>query len=221
MTENMGELKNTQNNNKRYGLTLGLGMLVLFWRVVLPTRVELTVGVGILMLVLDLVLVTFVIILNKNELKEAFSKKFSGKVFLKVILTFVILYVVAVAVAMLFLSSGIEPADPARLVGNELRGIFPLGAIISMVIVAPIMEETVFRMAGRHLLKNGFLFVIISSLLFAFIHTVNFSLTDNLDYFISGVIFSMTYLITKDIRITIGAHFLMNFVGVVMGFLAG
>jgi len=210
------------NDKMRYGLTLFLGMLVLFWRVVLPTNVEVTIGIGILILALDLILAAAVIFLNKKELKEAFAKKFTGKDFLKIIVAFIVMYVVGLIVALILIALGMEPGTaPAELVRKEFSRVFPLGAIISVVILAPIWEETAFRMAGKNLIKNGVLFVVITSLLFAFIHTVNFSIVDNLDYFISGVLFSVLYLITKDIRIPIGAHFLFNLVSAVVGFLVG
>lgn len=221
MTVNEGGAKGGLQGKMRYGLTLVLGMLVLFWRIVIPTQVDITAGIVILCVALDLILTASVVFLNRKELKEAFSKRFTGKVFLKIILAFVILYVASIIVVVILITLGIEPADPARLVGSEFRRVFPLGAVISMVIVAPLLEETVFRMAGKNLIKNGVLYVLITSLLFAFIHTVNFSIVDNIDYFISGVVFSAVYLKTKDIRITMGAHFLFNVIGVLMGLLQG
>ena len=221
MTANERGAKGGLQGKARYGLTLVLGMLVLFWRIVIPTQVDITAGIVILCVALDLILTASVVFLNRKELKEAFSKRFTGKVFLKIILAFVILYVASIIVVVILITLGIEPADPARLVGSEFRRVFPLGAVISMVIVAPLLEETVFRMAGKNLIKNGVLYVLITSLLFAFIHTVNFSIVDNIDYFISGVVFSAVYLKTKDIRITMGAHFLFNVIGVLMGLLQG
>jgi len=214
-------VKLMSNDRFRWGLSLAFGMLVLFWRVIIPSNVEFTLAIGALILVLDICLAAALIIINNKELKEAFVKNVKWNTILKIILTFVIMYVASIAVFVILAVLEIEPAAPAQAIGEEFFKIFPLGAVVSMVIIAPIWEETAFRMAGRSLIKNGFLFVTITSLLFAFIHTVNFSIADNLDYFISGVIFSVSYLITKDIRVPIGAHFLFNALAVVMGFFAG
>ena len=221
MSDSVEGTKGRLSERARYGLTLALGMLVLLWRIVLPTNVKITAGIVILVVVLDIILTAVVIFLNRKELKEAFTKKFRWKDFFKIILAFVVMFVLTIVISVVLITSGIELADPARLVGVEFQSVFLPGAIVSMVIVAPLLEEIVFRMAGRGFIKNGILFVLITSLLFAFIHTVNFSIVDNLDYFISGVFFSVLYLITKDIRIPMGVHFLWNIIGVITALLAG
>ena len=221
MSNNEGTVTGKLSDKMRYVLTLALGMLVLFWRVLLPTNVELTVGIGILMLALDLVLAAAVVFLNKKELKEALTKKITWKFFLKAILVFIIGLVMAIVVAQVIVSMGMEFSDPTRLVAAEISNAFPLGAIISMLIITPVWEEIAFRMAGKKLIKNGVLFVVITSLLFAFIHTVNFSIIDNLDYLIYGIVMSVAYLIVKDVRIVIVAHFLNNLLGVLPMILAG
>ncbi|MCL2107735.1 MAG: CPBP family intramembrane metalloprotease [Oscillospiraceae bacterium] len=208
----------------RWGLTLILGMSVVLWRVILPTNTDITMGIVILAVILDLIVTVSVIFLNKKELKEAFSRKFTlkdvGKIALLIVADFVIITVLIIVVSI----DGQPLPDlmakaPAALVAAEFQEVFMLGAFISMVIFAPIWEEIVFRLAGKNLLKNGILFVAITPCLFAFIHTANFSIADNLFYLASGAIYACAYLLFKDIRIVMAAHFVWNLMSGVGAFL--
>ena len=213
------------NENARWGLTLALGTLVVLWRVILPTNTDITVGTVILVASLDLILTASVIFLNQKELKEAFRKRFAlkdiGKILLVIVADFVIITVLIMSVTI----DGVPLPDlmtnaPAALVASEFQEVFMFGALISMVILAPIWEEIVFRLAGKAFLKNGFMFVALTSCIFAFIHTANFSLTDNLFYLASGAIYAIAYLLFKDIRIVMIAHFvwnLMSSIGAILG----
>lgn len=201
----------------RWGLTLALGMLVLFWRIVLPTNMEITTGIVVLAVMLDLALSTAVVFLNRKELKEVFAMRFTFKDGLKTLVLIVVDFILGIGMVMIStttgLPEGIMENAPAALIAAEFQAVFPIGAFISMVILAPIWEEIVFRLAGKNLFKNPILFVIITACLFAFIHTVNFSIVDNLFYLLSGVVYGVAYLIFKDIRILMIAHFFWNLIG--------
>jgi len=60
-----------------------------------------------------------------------------------------------------------------------------------MVVAAPVFEEISFRMAGRNLIKNGFLYVMITSLLFGFIHTGAFMTFSIISYFFVGCLITI------------------------------
>ena len=200
---------------KRWWLIIALGMSVLFWRVLLPTYTDITVRTVILVAVLDLILTATVVLLARKELKEASARKFRGRDFLKALLLYVIAMAITMLYARLIVIDGIPLYEsmanaPAQWVATEYRRIFPLGIFLSTVVAAPVWEEIVFRMTGKKLFRNPVLFVAVTSCLFAFIHTVNFSLADNLDYFLFGVIMAVSYLIVKDIRIMMLVHLLWN-----------
>jgi membrane protease YdiL (CAAX protease family) len=215
------KIKSIHNDNIRWGISLALGMLVLLWRIILPTNVEITTAIVVLVAVLDLVLIALLIILNKKELKEAFVKRFTRKDILKTVLFFITIIVfmniyglitlIPVNGVPLFEMMAESPA-PADWVAMEFFAIFPIGVFISAVIAAPIWEEIVFRMAGKNLFRNPVLFVVITSCMFAFIHTVNFSLIDNLFFLMFGVFYAIAYLILKDIRILMIVHFIWNLI---------
>jgi len=223
----MGNEKAILDNDKvRWTLTIFLGMLVLFWRVLLPTNFEITTGMVILVAVLDLGLTGAIVYINRKELKELLIKKFTIKDFGNILLWYCIMMITTAIANVLGVSAyvgitGIEAISPApaEWVAQQFQMIFPLGIFISTVIAAPIWEEITFRMAGRNLIKNSILFVLITSLLFSFIHTVNFSIIDNLPYFIFGVAMCLIYLKTNDLRLLIGVHAMSNLVGFILFYL--
>ena len=207
-----------KNDIVRWVASLALGMLVVLWRVVLPTNAGVTQGMAILITVLDLVITVAVVFLNRKELKKAFAKRFTFKDTGKTALLMVVDFIIIVIVTALVSINSVPLPDlttanaPAELVATEFRAIFAIGAFISMVVLAPVWEEIVFRLAGKNLLRNGFVFVIVTPCLFAFIHTANFSIADNLFYIVTGVNYAVAYLLFKDIRIMIAAHFVWNLI---------
>ncbi|MCL2216522.1 MAG: CPBP family intramembrane metalloprotease [Defluviitaleaceae bacterium] len=234
ITSAESKVKN-HNDVIRWGISLALGTLVVLWRVMIPTRlIEITVAYVVLVMALDLVLTVVLIYINKKELKEAFARKITLKDILKFIVCFA-LFVFVLPLLMLALNqiilslysmfpimanlivlpgySVIYLQSPADWVATEFHRIFPLGVSISMVIAAPIFEEISFRMAGRNLIKNGFLYVMITSLLFGFIHTGSFLTFSIISYFFVGLVYALMYLKTKDIRIVIAVHFAANLIG--------
>jgi len=202
-----GDDANAKQDMIRCGISLALGMLVVLWRVVMSTTVEITIGAVILVAALDLLLTGILVFINKNELKEIFAKKYDKNVLSLNIIWCSAFYIGATILNLVIrlaygAITGVKeiPDAPAAWVADQFQLIFPPGIFISTVIAAPIWEEIAFRMAGKRLFKNSVLFILVSSLLFAFIHTANFSFIDNSMYFIMGVSFCAMYLKTKDLK---------------------
>ncbi|MCL2110878.1 MAG: CPBP family intramembrane metalloprotease [Clostridiales bacterium] len=236
MNENMA--KRGLGDNARWGTILALGMLVLIWRIIIPTNVEITTATVVLTAGLDLALTAAVVFLARKELKEVFARKFALKDVLKTIAFFAVSYIVMMVFGVLllvltadgvtlggFMANAQDPAwlesimanapvPPSEWVAEQYAAVFPLGVVISMVICAPVWEEIAFRMAGRNLLKNPVLYVAASSCLFAFIHTVNFSIAENSTFLVFGAIYAVGYLILKDVRILMITHCVNNIIAV-------
>ena len=203
----------------RWGQTLALGMLVSLWRILLPTNTDITIAVVALVALLDLALTAAVVFLNRKELKDAWARRFAGKDVVRTVVLFAIcvsahrifslIYQVPINGVPIIETLANTP-PPADWVAMEFQRVFPLGIFISAVILAPIWEETVFRLAGKNLIKNPILFVVITTCMFAFIHTVNFSIVSSMNYLFFGLVFSVSYLVLKDIRILMITHFLWN-----------
>lgn len=103
---------------------------------------------------------------------------------------------------------------------TKLLGKFPLYAIITTVLIAPLTEELIFRLNIRKIFKNDILFIIISGLLFGALHlTVATSIKELLfiiPYSIPGMIFAYTYTKSDNIFVPISLHTLHNTVMIIL-----
>ncbi|MCT4509365.1 MAG: CPBP family intramembrane metalloprotease [Tepidibacter sp.] len=98
---------------------------------------------------------------------------------------------------------------------NELFK-YPIIAMTSICIVAPIYEEIIYRgiiLKGLSIKYNDKLAVIVSSLLFAIMHM---NLHQAINAFFLGVVFGYLYIKTKSLYITMFAHFINNGIGIIV-----
>jgi membrane protease YdiL (CAAX protease family) len=218
----MPEQKTRKTTPIKSILTILFGMSITLIRVVMPTHLKITPWVVILETVLEIAVCVVVILLNREFLSEAFRDKLTKKDVSGIIWGYI--FALAGSIVLIDLAganiyraiTGMSFAEevlnkaPASAVGSEFNAVFPVGVILTMCVTAPILEEIVFRMAFKRLIKNNVLFLVVSSLCFGFIHTASFLTLGILYYFIMGCMFAGIYLKTKDIRISIGAHMLFN-----------
>lgn len=91
----------------------------------------------------------------------------------------------------------------------------PLYIIISAVLFAPFIEETIFRLSLRNIFNNDKLFIIISGLVFGALHVIG-SFTSFADliyifvYSISGFVFAYTLVKSKNIFVPMSLHLFHN-----------
>ena len=91
----------------------------------------------------------------------------------------------------------------------------PIYMIISAVLVAPIVEETIFRLGIHNIFKNNKLFILISGFSFGLLHVVGtfenlIDLIYIIPYSIPGLFFAYTYTKSKNIFVPIWLHFFHN-----------
>ena len=99
---------------------------------------------------------------------------------------------------------------------------YPLLMIISTSILAPFYEECLFRMGIRKVIKNRFIYIIVSGSLFGLLHvfpldegiSVLVGVVQSISYVTMGLFFSYIYSKTDNIFNTISIHFLNNFLSV-------
>lgn len=131
-----------------------------------------------------------------------------------IILGYISFMVSSVALSILFKTT--ESTETAKLIGNSgLSGAF------LAVIIAPLSEELLFRGLFRHSIKNDVLFIVVNSILFGLMHFQNTGIFINDIYpiigtGIGGVILSLSYLKTKDIKVPITIHALFNLTAVIL-----
>lgn len=91
----------------------------------------------------------------------------------------------------------------------------PIYTFILSVILAPIIEELVFRFGFKHIFTNKHVFILISGLIFGAFHIIGSyeTLSDLLyiiPYSIPGLIFAKVYYESKNVFITMWLHFVHN-----------
>ena len=91
----------------------------------------------------------------------------------------------------------------------------PIYIFITAVILAPVIEELVFRQSFRNIITNNWLFIIISGLVFGSLHVItSYETPTDLLYLIPysapGIIFAYTLVKSKNIFVPMGLHFIHN-----------
>ena len=92
-------------------------------------------------------------------------------------------------------------------------------AIVSMVLVAPICEEIIFRLAIGKFINNKYIYPIISGLVFGYAHIIGSHGLEYLyiiPYAALGISFACLYKKTNNIFSTISMHILHNLVCVII-----
>lgn len=206
-------------------ITVLLGLCIVFARIVYPIHVDITKTTVIIEFLLELLICSSIIFINRNQIKEIFSKKIEhkGKFFLKILAIWAIMFfgsiILNIIVQIIYASiTGVplaEAYNPAAEVSTIFQNTFFLPVLLVQCILAPIEEELVFRYTFRDIFKknnfiNIFLYVVISSWLFGFIHSASLFAPGMITYICTGIVLSLTYLKFKDIRLLIGAHISYN-----------
>jgi uncharacterized protein len=129
------------------------------------------------------------------------------------------------AVANIIISFFVEgqPSNQEAIV--KIFESSPMYVFFTAVIMAPLLEELVFRFSLRNIFGKNWVFIIISGLLFGFIHIMgatNFmeELVFLIPYSIPGFVFAYVLVKSDNIFVPIGLHFIHNGFLVAMQFLA-
>ncbi len=114
---------------------------------------------------------------------------------------------------MIISNLGVKIANNEKEVIETFHKL-PLYTIITATVLAPILEESVFRLSIRKIIKNDYLFIIISGLLFGILHVTSAGSVGQLlyiiPYSIPGWIFAYTLVKSDNIYIPITLHFIHN-----------
>ena len=144
----------------------------------------------------------------KNNFKEYFNK------YNKYWLIMIFLMTISSWFVSIF-TNGISQNE--TLIRNTMKSNIPyfIYTCISCSLIAPIMEEIVFRKSIKKIIPTKYLFIIISGLLFGSMHVLG--LVENpfdylyiLPYSIPGFVLAYTYEKSNNIFVPIGIHFFHN-----------
>lgn len=117
------------------------------------------------------------------------------------------------------------------MAGNEelvrsYISIMPILMIFSTSIYAPICEELTFRGSIREAINNKWIYVIVSGLLFGFLHIADYitnisDLIYLIPYSAVGICFALLYYKTNNIFSSISVHFIHNTISILLVILLG
>ena len=165
---------------------------------------------------LEVVMLSIIIMIFSKEFYKAFIdlKKNHWNYFSKYFKFYLLgFFLMIVSNALIqFLGGGIS--------GNEsaVRDQFaqaPIYTFISAVFLAPLLEESVFRLSFRSIFKNNFIFIMLSGLVFGSLHLIS-GVTMNLlplyliSYCSFGFVFAYMLAKTNNIFVSVGFHTMHN-----------
>ena len=128
-----------------------------------------------------------------------------------------IMFVTNIAIALIF--NRITSANDQGI--REIFNVFPLYIVLEAMILAPFTEELIFRESIRNIFKNKYLFIIISGLLFGFMHTLA-SLENLADYLyiipysVPGFFFAYMLYEEDNVLVPITFHAFHNSIAIVL-----
>ena len=194
-------------------ITVLLGLCIVIVRVLIPKNYGVNKITVILEVVGELCILIGVVLLNKEKINEIKKNARNDKasIFIKESIIIGIISILSIMVGAVIVTTALQKDVLLNDIMKDFGKILPFMGIISQVLIAPITEELVFRLTLHDLIPNKIVFVIVSSLLFAFIHDWFYFSGGLLFYFIAGVALALLYLFkAKDIRYMIGGHIFVN-----------
>jgi len=172
---------------------------------------------------INIIILLFVMYLLKNKLKgqlQDFKQNFRNYI-LKIlkywslgllgmfIVNFIINFII-------FKGTGLAPNESAN---REILYNYPLYSVISMCIISPAIEELLFRLNFDGI-KNKYLFLFTTSILFGLMHmmasTTLLDLIYIVPYVVLGYAFGLVFYNTKNIYSSILAHMLHNTLSIII-----
>ena len=174
----------------------------------------------ILMFITYILLTIYFLIKNKNELKNNI-KNIKTKEIKKIIPIFLIGF------SLMILSNYIINYKilPNGISNNELtnRELLNNNKILYSILLCtliPILEEIVFRLGFKKSIKNKYIYLFLTSIIFALLHNISdtklIELLYIIPYFILGYTFSLIYIKTDNIFYSILSHMLNNIITVIV-----
>lgn len=173
---------------------------------------------AIISFLINLLFILLLLFVYKKELKkDAIDFKDNYK---KYISTYIIYYVVGI-ILMGASNVILQHITNLKISGNEsavreLISVAPLYMFFSTVIYAPYVEELIFRKSIRNIVKNKYLFIIISGFIFGILHIIDFKnykeILMGIPYIIMGIDFAYIYYKSNNIFTTMTLHIIHNLI---------
>ncbi len=167
-------------------------------------------------ILIEIILILIIIFTFKDQFKKAFQdiKKNHLKYFSSNFKYYMLGFFVMVAANLLINLLGGSLSNNEAAVRDQFS-LAPIYTYLSGVFLAPILEESVFRLSLRNIFKNPLVFVVMSGAIFGGLHLMG--MTDSpllplyfLSYSIFGIVFAYIMVKTNNIFVSMGFHFMHN-----------
>lgn len=177
----------------------------LLWGRLIPDNLALPVSI-----IYDIALLILAIYLFKNELQNGLKElKSHPKVYFHYLLQ---KYLIGMGIMIVVSTIALAITNNPVSVNQEALNSLPLWYIApASIIFAPIVEETVFRVCIRNIIKNDKLYIIASGLIFGYLHAMHEESIINIiamtmPYATLGGVFAYIYVKTNNPTASMTVH---------------
>ena len=144
-----------------------------------------------------------------NSLKA--NKKLNKKDILISIIGFLLIILIDYILSLIFEITSKNQLYIELIMKQKLKILI----IISSIFLSPILEDYIFRELLYYKIKNVKVYIILNSLIFGLLHIIldnnlKIALINSISYITSGLIFTIIYLKTKNVKSSILTHILVN-----------
>ena len=176
-----------------------------------------------LSIVFDLIILVVGIYLFKDELKEGFKELIANKDGYKkfIIKLLVLSYATMIFFNIIRIIVTNAPFTTNQTALNELPFIY---LAILAIFWAPFIEELVFRGCIRRMIKNKYVFIVVSAIIFGSLHTINEDgllniFVSSLPYVAIGACLAIAYEKSNNIWTDIIMHMANNAIAIIISYL--
>lgn len=178
---------------------------------------------------IELIMFVVVLLFYKKYLKKDLVLfKLNKKDYIKKIISYFLIFLV-VKYGVALLSSLLLVMLGSDLVTSEnqetvvtLAKTMPFMMMISTSLLAPFVEEGIFRLGIKKVINNKYLFILVSGLVFGFMHIfptelpLYVALIESLNYVTMGLLLAYIYNETDNIYVVVIIHALNNLLSMLM-----
>lgn len=178
---------------------------------------------------IELIMFVVVILFYKKYLKKDLVLfKLNKKDYIKKIISYFLIFLVVKygialfsSLLLVMLGSDLVTSENQEAVVN-LAKTLPFMMMISTSLLAPFVEEGIFRLGIRKVINNKYLFILVSGLIFGFMHIfptelpIYVALIESLNYVTMGLLLAYIYNETDNIYVVVIIHALNNLLSMLM-----
>ena len=178
---------------------------------------------------IELIMFVVVLLFYKKYLKKDLVLfKLNKKDYIKKIISYFLIFLVVKYGVALFsglllvmLGSDLVTSENQEAVVN-LAKTLPFMMMISTSLLAPFVEEGIFRLGIKKVINNKYLFILVSGLIFGFMHIfptelpIYVALIESLNYVTMGLLLAYIYNETDNIYVVVIIHALNNLLSMLM-----